>query len=625
MKDNKIKKEDKIVIDALIADDRNYMRYNNRRQNTNIFNRNHTFEGDLNLQKEINKKLEYENWKYKQDISKLNQNILNVKEGKKIIEEELRKANNLIRKNKNIESKYLKEARELEMKQKNEKAKLDKSINELTMEYINNIVLDINCNFEDNILSNINSLITNFFSLENYFLSKFFFNEMKNHINRENLEEDYYSKLVYINILILGGIGNGKSTLLNSVLKLDESQGAKTGVGNSITKETKGYTSYKEPYLRIYDTKGFESNSNYEQVMKEFQDFIQNPINKGNFKDIIHCIWYCVNNRFNDYEIDGLIKFQEKYPEKALPIIIVITKDMDSEKDKEMEIEVKNCLKKRNLVANVLRVNSKEHQIKVEIINKNESDSESESDSNEKENKKKLEKIYIIKKKGIKELIDLTKDNILNAIESACFNSFIKKINMRNKINITDKTNNFKIKIINDFFQKNKIYDLNRDNYKIIINLIEKILDNFFKEKKFVYRTKLLFENFIENSENKFIEIYNRGFQEFKERNSMNLAYKQMDKEASMMQNFETKQKNKTLSEYIDINNKLINEKYYNTCKEIYFNYFITKTIRTLLEEMEKKILLEYDNLENNKELKNISNRKIRSLINNFVNKIYEN
>ena len=196
---------------------------------------------------------------------------------------------------------------------------------------------------------------------------------------------------------------------------------------------------------------------------------------------------------------------------------------------------------------------------------------------------------------------------------------------MRNKINITDKTNNFKIKIINDFFQKNKIYDLNRDNYKIIINLIEKILDNFFKEKKFVYRTKLLFENFIENSENKFIEIYNRGFQEFKERNSMNLAYKQMDKEASMMQNFETKQKNKTLSEYIDINNKLINEKYYNTCKEIYFNYFITKTIRTLLEEMEKKILLEYDNLENNKELKNISNRKIRSLINNFVNKIYEN
>ena len=82
---------------------------------------------------------------------------------KKIIEEELRKANNLIRKNKNIESKYLKEARELEMKQKNEKAKLDNSINELTMEYINNIVLDINCNFEDNILSNINSLIINFF------------------------------------------------------------------------------------------------------------------------------------------------------------------------------------------------------------------------------------------------------------------------------------------------------------------------------------------------------------------------------------------------------------------------------------------------------------------------------
>lgn len=656
-KNNKINKEDQIIIDALIADDKNLMRQQNRNSGFNSSNRINNYYNNFgennygsnfqndnyrknfrsnyqcnnfndilnlnrdekqeltnkvnkltrekNMQEYKNRMLNKENDKYKEDIKELSdqinyQNKIN---------------SNLLKK---IDD-YEKEKKDKERKKIIENEKFNSIMDKLTNEYINNLGSDFDCDlqaYKNKLSPHIDNLIQNFFSQENNFFSKFFFNEMKNHINSENLSGDNYAKLVYINILILGGIGKGKSTLVNSVLKLDESQGAKTGVGNSVTKETKGYTSNKEPCLRVYDTKGFEHDDNYEKEMKQFEEFIQKPINEGNFKDIIHCIWYCVNNRFNKYEIEGLKKFQEKYPEKALPIIIVITQDMSQKEEKEMEFAVKRLLREGKLIADVVRVIAKEYE--KEVIRK-----DSDSDSENEDKRKNKEEKFVIPKKGIKNLIDKTKENILNAIESACFNSFIKKINSRNKENVNQKTDSIR-RATEYFFTNQKIDNLNRNNYNKIMKLIGKILDNFFKEKKFTYRTMLLFEQYIKVSENIFNKVFDDSFKEFCERNSLNLVAKQLDRQTSLAQTFQSKIENKDSSQLHQMNSELISTKYYASFKIIFFNYFIKETILFLIEKTENRIILEYDNLEKNQELRKISLKKIQNLINDFANKIYK-
>ncbi len=53
---------------------------------------------------------------------------------------------------------------------------------------------------------------------------------------------------------IIGKTGVGKSTLINSILKLKENEKAKESLVEPCTKETKQYTSDEIPWLRLYDS-----------------------------------------------------------------------------------------------------------------------------------------------------------------------------------------------------------------------------------------------------------------------------------------------------------------------------------------------------------------------------------
>ena len=65
----------------------------------------------------------------------------------------------------------------------------------------------------------------------------------------------------HFNIILIGKTGVGKSTLINSILKLDGSNKAKEGFGLSTTKTFQEYTSIKRPGLRLIDSRGIEIGS----------------------------------------------------------------------------------------------------------------------------------------------------------------------------------------------------------------------------------------------------------------------------------------------------------------------------------------------------------------------------
>lgn len=150
----------------------------------------------------------------------------------------------------------------------------------------------------------------------------------------KNFFEDEYKKQVEEfekpNIMIVGGTGVGKSSLVNTVFG---ERFAKVGSGKPVTKGIDKYESESTP-LVIYDTEGYEisadgkiSNSNFnDRVLQKLRE-----MQKRSLKDQIHVIWYCIsvaNHRITDYDIKNIRELKNIVNEK---ISVVLTQcDLDS-------------------------------------------------------------------------------------------------------------------------------------------------------------------------------------------------------------------------------------------------------------------------------------------------------
>ena len=144
-----------------------------------------------------------------------------------------------------------------------------------------------------------------------------------NHINFLSNEMKHY------NILVIGATGVGKTTLIKSILKLKDKEKGKS---------TEGYQPYESTGIRLWDTKGINK---IEDAEKEFTQFINEKIEKGNIDEFIHCIWYCVTGeQFTKTERKFLHKLSSLYKE-SIPVIIVYTKAIDDNKVEEMEKIIK--------------------------------------------------------------------------------------------------------------------------------------------------------------------------------------------------------------------------------------------------------------------------------------------
>lgn len=123
------------------------------------------------------------------------------------------------------------------------------------------------------------------------------------------------------NLMVVGGTGVGKSSLINQVFgkKL-----AKTGSGKPITEGCIKYESEFIPVI-IFDTEGYEiingciDNDNFKRSVISEIDRRESL----ELKEQIHVYWYCIsasNHRITDYDIDNIKILNERYARLAVVI-----------------------------------------------------------------------------------------------------------------------------------------------------------------------------------------------------------------------------------------------------------------------------------------------------------------
>ena len=145
-------------------------------------------------------------------------------------------------------------------------------------------------------------------------------------INTEEKEvpinlEDETNITVFINILLLGRTGSGKSTLINQLL--GEKKSLEGGNGFSTTSRKINIYKKSSTPLRFYDVKGIEDEETLENYVKILSDC------KGNNNkslDLINAIFYCMEYKDGTVIEKMEYKLFEKLTKFNIPIIFIITK-----------------------------------------------------------------------------------------------------------------------------------------------------------------------------------------------------------------------------------------------------------------------------------------------------------
>ena len=492
-------------------------------------------------------------------------------------------------------------------KDRNLEKLFEKKITEIKQDYLKSLKSQIEKDKETLFSTELSNFNINEFNtiIDSIYTQENFQTLLEKKIKSSILNLNFHQESTTFNILILGPAGVGKSTLINSILKLDKNEEAPTGIGKTKTiGEPKSYESPKMKGLKLYDSQGIDkAKYGIKEMLNSAKNLINSMAEKDNINNFIHCIWYCVTGvRFEDVERDSLIELMKLYDDETLPIIIVYTKAFDDVESEKMLEEINKICSTHNRKINSVKIVAKKREIK--------------SGNNK----------FVIKEHGMKELIQMTFEKIEKAVESAFFNSV--KIRIRNDYNKKMKNIHKKLEIdVNN--QINNFNDLPIKNLKTkdleIIKYVIRIL--IFEEdgsKKLTENSEKLLNEFLTKFSKYINEKYQKYIENLVEQKCTELAIKYL--QFQEISEKEKEQKNNNNNENNNFTKEIIN----HIQKEI-VNYL---NIQSLFEneqnENNKKDMNEWMGISKN-EITNEIEGKIENIIlknstkfivNNFIEKI---
>ena len=212
------------------------------------------------------------------------------------------------------------------------------------------IMMKYSDNIDNSIKENVFD-ISDISSVEDFLDYKFIYSQTeyelmnkKIYLN-ETLLDDVYSnlnknfKLTKFSGLVLGDIGTGKTTLINELLLLPKNKrgSTETIAGESIT--TGPPIKYNNPnylpWLTLYDTQGFDKDTNFIKRIENMKSFIENQFEEGDNNEFVNFILYCINGeRFIESEKKNLILLRNLYPASKLQIIVLNTRGLNANAEK---------------------------------------------------------------------------------------------------------------------------------------------------------------------------------------------------------------------------------------------------------------------------------------------------
>ena len=426
-------------------------------------------------------------------------------------------------------------------------------------------------------------------------------NALKEQIRKEIIDMNF------INIILIGGTGVGKSTLINEFLQLKDNK-AKEGETADQQKIEEGWpkkypvfqsdTDIKGIYL--YDTEGIEKKgeNDFKNHLDKIVNFIHSP--DLNLKEKINAIWYCINSNRLDHDEEYIQKILDMFSNLKIPIIFIFTKAFAN---RELDIEmIYNGLQNFKYY----KENPDELHF-IEIIAK---------DVVSKRTGKILES-----KKGLDELLQETKNISKNTILAP----IIKKISdifNKNSQEIIKKLSAKLQDQYNDFISKHDKFKTFKDKFLDIFETIYGPLNdnvkNYIKTKIEGWITKL--EEVRKNDLKAAIKNYDNNYLMNKIENFVRSKYDEKTKKNENLP--EEKQFKKTYEQFKDnINDYLITQ--INSSKDIYGLYTLFDIARDsvlgpILKDLEIELNKKKVNMTKDLEI------TIFKKIEEFVNKLKE-
>ena len=209
----------------------------------------------------------------------------------------------------------------------------------------------------------------------------------------------------HINFIVIGQAGVGKSSFINESL-LIENQKAEEGIGESVTKSSKLYTSDKLKMIRMWDTPGIDFKVSQNNILKEIERLVNKGLKEGP-DHYINIILYCTKgDRFQQEDGELIYNIMQLYPADNLPVVITQLQAYCEEDANKMKIEIKKILSKYFNESIVNKIEIKD------LVSRD----------------KQMDKYSIIRARGIPDLLRSSLESIGRAITSATFKKFSEDI-----------------------------------------------------------------------------------------------------------------------------------------------------------------------------------------------------